>query len=503
MNLQTLALAALVVLAIPAAAAQPESLLEARGSALVLDGPAEATGGLGFVSDQFDISPNVVMQPGDDTRTPPLGLRMHGSSVDIVTDVRTLEPTVLFLSPPTETRQETVALHEGASISLYEIRERYSFFISPLEGAQAAVDVAFTAGTLRAAPSHGESVQMVSPTTTPALRAGAGAGQELANARSWQTLIIRGDFALSLWEVDVDVNAPGRDLRLHTGSFFESSSPAPTGDLRTVGRVEERQSYIYVHDGVLEFTFDGTPSLTLNLKTESATVDGQATLVGAQGTLQTPDGPVDVRGDVTVAGALHIVLAKPRADSFDATLSGQATKATAAGRVIMYPASTGVGVPAPALWLAGAGAFLIVGAGLPAAVARRRALARDMANLELLMDANRYREAIAATTARLVGSRRHGTDAQVIRTVSLLRLGRTAEAAATLEGWRGRQDAPFEYLWAFLHALRGEARQARERVAMCLGKDPSMEDDVASNAVLRAVLAQPGPAAPVQREGYS
>lgn len=491
-----------LLLAAEAVAMPPGELMQATATEVRFDGGISVVGNLGAVHAERPPTGSLLEDPGRDSRVRPARMELQAVSVEAITDFRRGDPSVLAMSGPGATEQERIQIDGAAGRMTF--RDGFQFFAGA-HGNGSTVTIMANGGMVAAAQSAVRvGNQMVAPTTTRPIEAAPGPLDQWTEPTEWETLRIEGDFAIMIWEMDAEFATAAGTVVIRTGFFFENGLPASTGDVALYGSTEQRQAYLYVTDGVLDFFFDAAPDLTLTLQAQSAHAKRVA-FEDAQGTLQTPEGvqPVD-HTRVTLEGAIDVQFAGREGQRLVAQASGSVAEAMAGGRHYVYPAGAATtAVPGLTLLLGAAGLVLLALAGGVLGAARRKGVAREMHALEFLMDANRYREAIAAATPRLVASRRHGTDAQVIRTVSLLRLGRTAEAEATLEGWRGARDATLDYLWAFLHALRGEARQARERVAMCLGKDPSMEDDVASNAVLRAVLAQPGPAAPVQREGYS
>ena len=84
--------------------------------------------------------------------------------------------------------------------------------------------------------------------------------------------------------------------------------------------------------------------------------------------------------------------------------------------------------------------------------------------------------------------------------------GEEAVTAIFLDRWRGPVDASLDYLWAYLHALRGEFREARTRIAQCLRKDPGMRPEVDGNPAFAALLRQSSSSHspnPTNREGYT
>jgi hypothetical protein len=274
-----------------------------------------------------------------------------------------------------------------------------------------------------------------------------------------------------------------------------------------VGASDSRQVYLYVQGGTLEFAFTEAPSAKLDLLDSAAHVDGRITFQGAQGTLQTPDGPRDVAfADVALDGGLAAAMGEVQGSRFAATAAGHPTAALLAGQRIAYPdaVATVAANSGMSAWMLGvavvAGAVALLAA---AGLGRRRSLSRRMGRIAALMDMAEYRAAAAGANGALLRSRKHGTDAQVIRAVSLLRLERLPEAAAALEGWRGAQGAHVDYLWAFLHALRGEAALCRARITACLARDASMRDDIDANPAFAAILRPAKASVALMGGGYS
>lgn len=470
---------------------------------LSLDAPLSAIQSLVYTSED----PLAPVQTPPDERIAPTAFVLVADDITAEVDVRYTDPSTAAGGVVSGQAMEPYPYPSGATVATSEIRERFAFFVGPMPGS-APPNARLTAerGSLGAAQASGlKSFNYVDSLRT-AIQASAGGAFSWSDPSGWRTLRIEGDFALTLWEIDVRVGHPDGVDELRSGSFFESGLPVPTPGYNVYGTSEARQIYLFVRGGVLEFTFDQAPTLTLNVLAPTVSAEGTSTFRNAEGTLQGPDGPVELRaGDVILEGHVDVALGAIDGSRFMVTATGQPTGATAGGHRYLYPAvSTATEVPGMTIWFALFGTALVAAAAGASVFGRRRALGRQMAHLEDLMDGAKYREAVEAATPALLASRRYQADAQVIRTVSLVRLNRTNEAAATLEMWKGRQDAAFDYLWAFLHAVRGETKLARQRIRSCLQKDASMQEDIDSNPVFAGLLARPSASRAVtEREGYS
>ncbi|MES2155524.1 MAG: hypothetical protein V4510_10355 [bacterium] len=484
----------------PVAAADPLPFLSGSTREASLVGDVQATGDLSYFAslgrhDQQD--PASRLPPGS-PEIAPTTITLFAESVDAQTDVMRSDPTVLFVGPVQSYSVENRTFAGGVSFSSSAIRPGFDFFLAPSPGRPLPrVSLSADSGVLRAVPAPGKESNKIVAGPHEALPSAGQATMAWTPVSSWRTLSVEGDFTLVAWEMDFHATSSEAAVDLATGYVFKPAAPVPTGDVNTVGSVEMRQTYLAVHAGTISFTFAAAPTAQLDFSAVHANVGYQVTLPDADGSVQGPAGPEAFsRRDVFVQGILEVSFADAGATVFDARVSGDAAQAVVGGKVYHFSPQGSVGARGvavtPTAWLPVAGGAVVV-AGL-GAYARRRSQVKRMNHLELLMEAAMYRDA-ARSAGRLVRSRRHGQDAQVIQTVSLLRLGRLPEAQACLRSWRGPQAATVDYLWAFLHALRGESREARIRLDQCLAKDREMHLEIDTNPVFQRLSKPAGPAA--------
>ncbi|MHB8634375.1 MAG: hypothetical protein ACYDBQ_10515, partial [Thermoplasmatota archaeon] len=181
--------------------------------------------------------------------------------------------------------------------------------------------------------------------------------------------------------------------------------------------------------------------------------------------------------------------------SLHVAVTGSPSAAALAGHVIPVDASA---------W--GTAGWVVAGAGTAAVGVGAlgwwwRATRRDLLAIKVAMKAGKYEEVVRRSTPRLLRLRRQGDGVRTQLAVSLLLLGRADEAAAALADWRRGPQATSEYLWACVHALRGETAQAAARVQACLQKDPALGRQLLGDPLF-AMLSRP-PAAPRRQDGYA
>ncbi len=494
------------LLALPGVQAAPgPRVLDAQVQTAFLHGQVGVEGLLASfhsVGDKSQQGANPV-EPPPPARIAPSGFVLYGQDIDVAMDVRHGDPTLLVASPPSPTETVDAPFQDGASGATTAVRADFSFFVAPLPGVAAPrVTLACGEGQVEASGDLQKEASRYVLSDRPALR-GASPSSSWTRTSGWTSVAMDGDFAMMLWDIDFDVQDANATHSFKTGYFFESSLPVDTGDYNVAGRSESRQAYLVVRGGHLEFTFPESAALALNFVVADAQVEGQASFTNAAGSLQTPDGAVAVSGAASIDGQLAMSFGVRRDNRFDANVSGSPTHAVTGGRLVTY--GTIVEPPAagsPSVWLVGAiGVAALVTAGVP--LARRSALRRQMARLEALAEAGQFRAVVRAVTPGLLRSRRFQEDTQVVRSVSLLRLDRLTEAQASLDGWQGPQSAQVDYLWAFLHAKRGESSLARHRIASCLARDETMRLDVESNPLFASLLRQPTDRRGREREGYT
>lgn len=271
---------------------------------------------------------------------------------------------------------------------------------------------------------------------------------------------IEGDFTLMLWEWDMLAsNATGQHL-VRSGFTYQPTAPSVAG-VPTAGRSEERQVFVHAQGAVLEVAIPVGAALAATVTPETVTGIRKATFHRPLEGLKDGDW---VEGDLTAT------FTSTARDTMALRLEG--VEASSAGQVVAAPA------PWWPMWAAAAAVALLVAVRPVATRLAQRAVrkAADQGDHEAVVRLSNRRAWRGVTDASL-GQ----------RAVSLLLLGRPDEAARALGKWRKAPDATREYLWACIHAMRGETVEAARRVKACLQADPALGSQLLGDPMMRLV----------------
>lgn len=497
----------LVILASASAANAAQTLLAGDASAITMEGNASLLGELIVIEGgrQSEDAGLPTVNDAAGAMTPPTRIRITGQEIVVSTDVHTNRATGPLANPATEVpSSERHVYGPETTLVADEFRLNPYVFVVPTRSGSAALELTADDITLQPSePPVTASAQWYKQVENAPLAVPSTAGSASATPSGWRALRVEGDFALTAWDIVFTADGAHRGDDLRSGYFF-----SPVGGMDApvdvAGDAEARQIYLHVTDGTLEFFFDADPTLTVFLQPHSGGAGRGISLLDAAGVVTLPNGQEDLGGrDISLDGSFDLAFNAASNGRLPTTATGEATRAIVGGKSYVYPETA---TTASTATFAGWGLAAIGVVALGAAVfLRRRAQVRSLERVERFMDEGAYARAIAAATPSLVRSRRHGSDVQVMRTVSLLCLGRHDEAKAALESWHGLQGATVDYLWAFLHAAKGEVADAKQRVATCLAKEPGMQTEIDSNPVLAAVLPSRPAARPsvASREGYT
>ncbi len=331
---------------------------------------------------------------------------------------------------------------------------------------------------------------------------------DVSDSLRWRTstldfdseLVIEGDFSFTLWSWDLKVtDDSGRTKDYDTGMNRDGVVYIPTDDdVRVVDRrFEERQIYVHVTDAVLRAPWFHPNITTAYLDhVGSVQVDGLVNLRGADGELASPTGMRAVAANsLKIQGALTIEPTLLRGEIMRLILNGRLDAAASDGYPIPW-ASTAqfpVGGSAASRWWIGTAALV----GAPTLVTggylvRKRRLTHLMTELEVDMELESY-DTVVQRADRLLRVPRFAADVAVMKTVSLIRLGRLPEARSFLESasvWSG-PEATRNYLFAYLHALEESWAEASKHLVDCLDDSPDFCSEVISNPAFTPLLQDP------------
>ncbi len=302
------------------------------------------------------------------------------------------------------------------------------------------------------------------------------------------SLQAEGDFVLSFYDWDLRVWNRTADA-----GYWSGERPAGGPLSPGVDGQEHRRVYLHVTNGTLSLPLE-------DVGVGDLFVAG-ATLDAASAVLDVADGddPVNLSGPVRFglgpveAGVFEgRLLSSPAPEPDDGTVvdSALGQAGAAAGGDAPSPPPADAQSTVPWVPLASASLFALAVASLVAwRVARMVRLHRAM------------RDGDYGTVASATGmedSKRFGAEVVVARVVALVKAGDLDGAASLLERRGARLLTPVSaYLWACVHAGRGEVEEARSCVIKTIMADPSMAAEVASNSKLKGFLSD------FEGEGYS
>ncbi len=500
---------AVLLVAVPlpsAAASQP--LLHATVSAASMTGQVafdgtlssfqstgnpESTSGLGLPISSSGPPPAAA-------RTPPAEIRITAEKLHIETDVETATGQPALATPQRHTEPIDFT---AASAVTHPARAGFLFFVAPAEPTAPHLHADAIAATFSPAAMETEPDRQVPNDARPALHGVASTTVAVRDA-GVRTLRLEGDFVLMLWEWDLDVSTSSTHQLVTAGYRYEATAPS-WGEIDTVGTYEERQVFIYAYGAVLEATMPVGAATSIALVPTASHLDGRLVVHAPHGDLATADGARGLHEGDWIEGTFDTAFSDVSSNAFAIAASGTPTDGRIAGQAVAFPSTA-----SPSYWPAFAIVAVLATAGAGAWEGRRRSIRASLRGIKTAMDAGRYAEVIQRATPRMLRLRRDGDAVRTQATVSMLVLGRTDDAAKTLAGWRRGNAATRDYLWACVHAARGEAETAAARVQACMEKDPALArqllgDPLMSTVAQRKVAAAaPAPARESPRdEGYT
>lgn len=375
-----------------------------------------------------------------------------------------------------------VSEHADVRAASGEARLYSYIYVAPLEGrtppSVAATWAAVEMGVSRA-PAERHEAFVVSQRGR--LEADTGASAVATSGRAF-CLVVEGDFLVSLWDWDFNVQDAQRGSDEWTGD-----RNVPGADPLVAH--QRQQAYLFVEGGRLELAVDNPRDARLHLAPATLSSLGDVVLAQAagrmettQGVLEVPGEPVLLEGPVEVAfGTAGDRLSVRVLRSEGAAWGGQT-----------YALGGGEGARLLWLWLLGAATLL--GAGAVGAHRLRSGWAYR--RMDEAMAAQQYQRALGFAR-RLLRSRRHGAEAVVAHAVGLLRLRRPDEALEFLDANPRGDTSLREYLRAFAYALKEEWTLAAATLDACIRHNPALEREVAVNPVFRPLWGRYGASADV------
>jgi hypothetical protein len=498
----------------PAAEMRSSVVIEVHAAGVTADGEARIWGTLGA----FDAAPapgsaaDSIMVPAP--RTAPSSMVVHANSMTVRTDAHADNESVAARigvgaavgDGATWTKEDA---YSAAAVSSPNepAKPKFAFFVAASPGHQPPK--ASLEGThLGMAPAGSQVVtqKVYVPSGHAALGAAIEQSVKVAPSTGWQRLVISGDFAVMVWEWNLDLAADGKSALLKSGSEYQESSATNGAPAPVYGSETDRQVYLFVENGTLEFTFAGEPTADLYLQPAGMSVGGTMTLQAAGGTLHAAGGDRAVQpGEtVTLRGVLSGQAGPVAAGAIPLLIGGQVDEARIGSDVVPMSAlpQSAASASGPSGWFA-AVALAAAGAAGAGWWARRRSLARTMASLRRKMDDADYAP-LRAMPAALLRSRRFAKDAHALKAVASLRLGDAAAARSALEGWpEDGNPSVRDYMFAHLACLGKDWAEAATRLRSCLARNPEMGREIASNPVFAPVLGRlERKASHVNQEGY-
>jgi hypothetical protein len=417
--------------------------------------------------------------PPPSVRTPPAQIHLLAKNLRIETDAEGASGSPL-ISAPQRQPPETLAF-TNAQAETQTARQGFMFFLAPMEGKPLPTVHAETptALTLSPAPDGGKEPARQVPTDRPLLH-GAPEATILTGGGGLRSLRIEGDFVLMLWEWDLQVSNQSASHLATSGYTYQALAPTVLGTA-TVGHYEERQVFAYAEDAVLDASMPLGASAALVLRPASGHFDGRMSLQHPDGSLASGGPRQSLHDGDWLEGSFDAAFSQFDAGSYHVVAQGQATAASLDGRLIAFHPAKGGGLWVP--WLVGVLMAAAAGGGGAWWFSTRTALRR----IKAAMDSGDYAAVVIRSRPHLLRLGRHGDSVRTQRAVALLLLGRPDEAAQTLGGWRRGHDATREYLWACVHASRGDRDRAQAHLAECLRKDPVMGRNLVGDPLLATV----------------
>ncbi len=293
-------------------------------------------------------------------------------------------------------------------------------------------------------------------------------------------LAITGDFVISFWEWDAEISN-STESRTHWTGLRRANE---TVENTVTNEYQDRRLYLHVTNGTLRL-----PTLWLDVTRSYANVThvdaSRASVSSIDGTVTNLSGPVHLHIGTHDGGSFMSRIVQEAAPEADSSIVQKKANAE--------PATTEVSNAGP-----NSGLWTLYGLGFVILVLASAVLIRTIkiALIRRAMSSGDYKR--VAATAGFVSSRRFGPEFVVAKTVSLVKTQDYSGASKILERYGSRlAPAVLSYLWACIHAGRGDKEAARTEAIKSILADPAMASEVGANRELRGFMSE------LRGEGYS
>lgn len=311
-------------------------------------------------------------------------------------------------------------------------------------------------------------------------------------------LTVSGDFVFTIYQADFQVT--GEDGQAdHYSTGDEDPGFRVLGVPMPVYEYKEVRADITVRGGALTLHPNGR-AMQVDFSALATTAHGGVDFVDARGTLALPSGDQPLQGQVHLdVDALQLDLA-PRGNAVASRFSGTVHSVAVDGHPVPIPASTLVATRVAKDLLLGLLALTAVAAtvAIVLAVRRRADQALLLARAQAFFEVGRYRAALRASR-RALRLRPGDVDATTVAAMSLVRLGRPADAKPLLE--RGlAAGAEHQGLLCMVEALvlfhQGHASLAAQRLQEGFNTYPALNDELAAVDLLDQLLLHAAQSSP-------
>jgi hypothetical protein len=489
--------AALVATALPVAADEGSLL----ASAVEYDGLSTQSGGLALLF----VQGGVLDANGDYVSAARPWLDLEAASlaaVEYETERTEAEvpagPLPLEFSGPGD-QKETPSSYTAATAHMTEFQPGFQVHVYTLQGT-IAYSAEATGGNLRPddaaimGPGHyGEGSQGSPPSeTTPPItfarveRPGPWV-LHAATAPKF-SIALQGDFVVEMAGLTLAVEGDGGQGQLRSGTWEEPLDPnAPPQGSEAAHKVTQRFVRIQLTDAVLEFATEaGSPDIAWAASDVVSDFTSEATLLDANGKLDTAAGSVDLRhARQVLPGGSRLQLA-PQGDR-QLLVGVSPTPLSPHGGTI-------ANVPAPAsAALIGTGAILALAIAIGIGVLRRVLRLPALADVETALEEGEFRKA-----ARLAGrilSRLPGSEEALLgRAIALSKVGRHQDVITELTrhlALRPATDGTLHYVLGLAQLDSGKAAEGQASLREAVRLTPALQEEVAPRLGKAFSVAQP------------
>jgi hypothetical protein len=313
---------------------------------------------------------------------------------------------------------------------------------------------------------------------------------------------VRGDFVVSVFQADFDVTgADGRTDHYSTGDPTPTTDPRDPAVPAPVARYERTRADITLRGATLLLQPNGR-DLQLDLARLSTHVQFGVDFADAHGRLVQSWGERAVAGQVAIQSSALALDLLPSGDRVDARFAGTADAISVDGKPLpLAPATTSVLAEAPASLLAVLGAAFAAGCVAFAAVALRRRAdpVLLLARAQALFEVGRHAAALRVCR-RLLRVDPANIDATTVAAMSLVRLGRPAEAKPLLRlglAAGGDHQGLLSVVEALVLFHEGDPATAARRLQEAFRAYPSLNNELAAVDLLDQLLVHVADATPL------